>query len=91
VEVREVNDIANGGFGSSLLLGMIHSGYTSFVIGWRSPSLMSHDVFLLVKVERPHGSIEGARKHSVDNGSGGNAGGVSSLSFACCGRWKMLA
>jgi hypothetical protein len=52
---------------------------------------MSHDVFLLVKVERPHGSIEGARKHSVDNGSDGNAGGVSSLSFACCGRWKMLA
>jgi hypothetical protein len=52
---------------------------------------MSHDVFLLVKVEHPHGSIEGARKHSVDNGSGGSAGGVSSLSFACYGRWKMLA
>jgi hypothetical protein len=41
---------------------------------------MSHDAFLSVKVECPHGSIEGARKHSGDNGSSGGAGGVSSLS-----------
>jgi hypothetical protein len=53
---------------------------------------MSHDAFLSVKVECPHGSIEGARKHSIDNGSSGGAGGVSSLSLSlslsCCGRWE---
>jgi hypothetical protein len=41
---------------------------------------MSRDVFLSVKLERLHGSIEGARKHSGDNGSGGSADEVSSLS-----------
>jgi hypothetical protein len=40
---------------------------------------MSHDAFLSVKVECPHGSIEGARKHSGDNGSSGSTGGMSSL------------
>jgi hypothetical protein len=43
---------------------------------------MSHDAFLSVKLERPHGSIEGTRKHSDDNGSGSGAGGVSSLSLS---------
>jgi hypothetical protein len=40
---------------------------------------MSHDAFLSVKVECPHGSIEGAIKHSGDSGG---ASGVSSLSLS---------
>jgi hypothetical protein len=43
---------------------------------------MSHDAFLLVKVERPHRSIEGARKHSGDNGGSGNGYGVGSVSIS---------
>jgi hypothetical protein len=65
---------------------MIQYGYTVFVTRRRIPSSMSHDAFLSVKAEHPHGSIEGARKHSGDNGSGGGASGVSSLS---CLLWKM--
>jgi hypothetical protein len=59
---------------------MIHFGCTAFITGRRSLFSMSHDMFLSVKVERPHGSIEEARNHFGDNGSGGGAGGVSSFS-----------
>jgi hypothetical protein len=86
VEVCDANDIADEGFNSSSLPGMVHSACVAFVTRQRSPSSMSHDAFLSVKVERPHGSVEGARKHSDDNGSGGGANGVSSLS---CLLWQI--
>jgi hypothetical protein len=60
---------------------MIHSGCAAFVTGQRSLSSTSHDTILSVKLERPHGSIERARKHSDDNGSGGGCG-VSSQSLS---------
>jgi hypothetical protein len=92
VEVHKANDIAGRGFSSSSLPGMFHSVCAVFVIGWRSPSSMSHDAFLSVKLDHPHGSIKRARKHSGGNGSSGGAGGVSflwlSLSLACCGIWE---
>jgi hypothetical protein len=82
MEVHEANDVAGreGGFGSSSLLGMIHSSCAVFITGRRSPSSMSCDAILLVKLEHPHGSIEKARKHFGNNGSGSGCCGVSSLS-----------
>jgi hypothetical protein len=67
MEVCEANDIASGegGFGLYLLLGTIHSGYATFVIGQRSPSSMSRNVILSVKLEQPHGSIERCRSTLV--------------------------
>jgi hypothetical protein len=51
MEVCENDDVANGGFGSSLLLRIIHSSCTAFVTGRRSPSLTSRNVIFLVKLE----------------------------------------
>jgi hypothetical protein len=68
MEMREANDVTDEGFGSFSLLGMIHSGCVTFVTGWRSPSSMSRDAILSKKLERPHGSIERARRHSGDKG-----------------------
>jgi hypothetical protein len=51
---------------------MIHSGCVAFITGQRSPSSTSRDVILSVKLECPHGSIERARKHTNDDGSGGD-------------------
>jgi hypothetical protein len=58
---------------------MIYSGYVTFATGWRSPSLMSRDTILSVKLEHPHGSIERARKRPGYNGGGDGGCGVSFL------------
>jgi hypothetical protein len=62
MEVHEADDVACGGFGSSSLLGMIHSGSTAFITERRSPSSTSRDAILSVKLERPHGSMERGKK-----------------------------
>jgi hypothetical protein len=43
MEVCEANDVTGGGFGSSSLLGTIHSGCVAFVTRRRSPSSMSRN------------------------------------------------
>jgi hypothetical protein len=51
---------------------------------------MTHDAFLLVKLDHPHGSIERARKHSGGNGSSSGAGRVSFLLLSLsCLLWQM--
>jgi hypothetical protein len=62
MEVRKADDIADKGFSSSSLPGMIHSSYVMFVIRRRSPSSTSHNAIFSVKMERPHGSIEKGKK-----------------------------
>jgi hypothetical protein len=62
MEVRKADDVASGGFGSSSLLGAIHSSCATFVTRQRSPSSMSYNAIFLVKLERPHGSIEKGKK-----------------------------
>jgi hypothetical protein len=82
VKVREDNDVACGGFDLSSLLGTIHSGCVALITGQRSPSSTSHDMILSKKLERPHGSIKRARRHSDDKGNGGGTSRVSSQSIS---------
>jgi hypothetical protein len=51
MEVCEADDVAGRGFGSSSLLGTIHSNCTAFITGWRNPCSS-------VKLQQPHRSIE---------------------------------
>jgi hypothetical protein len=62
MEVCEADDVVGGGFGSSPLPGIIHSGCTAFITRQRSPTSTSHDVILSEKLEHPHGSIEKGEK-----------------------------
>jgi hypothetical protein len=98
IEVRKADDVAGGGFGSSSLLGIIHSGYVAFITGQRSQSLTSRDAILLVKLERPHGSIKRSEK-ALHRWRWQWLQGQFSiylslslfLSLACRGRWETQA